>query len=93
MIGGGGIFLTAITLGFVVYDVTRPERRCIATQDFVANEDITLAPRISPSRERILAAIAEDPARPNKAIARDLGVSPARLAAALGAAKQSLAGK
>jgi hypothetical protein len=48
----------------------------LVTQSVVYTHDKVTAPRISLSRERILDAIARDPARPNKTMARELGVSP-----------------
>jgi hypothetical protein len=47
----------------------------LVTQDFVNSADIVVPPRISPSRERILEAIALDPAKSTTVLARELGVS------------------
>jgi hypothetical protein len=63
----------------LIFKLRRGEGDVLArllTESVVANDDITLAPRISPSRERVLEAIAHDPTRSNKAIVRELGVSP-----------------
>jgi hypothetical protein len=47
----------------------------LMTQNFVGSDEIVVPPRISLSRERILDAVAHEPTRPTKSIARDLGVS------------------
>jgi hypothetical protein len=66
------------TLG-LMFKLARGESETLmrlVTQSVVSTHDKVTAPRISLSRERILDALARDPAKSSRSMARELGVSP-----------------